>query len=233
MILNKKFRRALLKRFPLHYYRHYNSYSQEGEDLIIKTYFEGNPKYKGFYVDIGAYHPIRFSNTYLLYKKGWKGINIDPTPDSMKIFKLLRKRDINLEFGVGSEKKEMNFYCFNEPALNSFSEKLAKERDGLKNYKIIKTVKVPVFTLEEVLNQYLPDQQSIDLLNIDVEGLDFEVLQSNNWHKFRPKLIVIEEKIDIGNLSQSKIVTYLKGNGYCLSAKTFRTLFFSKIDSTE
>ena len=76
-----------------------HSYSQDGEDMVLRKIFKNQKM--GFYVDIGAHHPKRFSNTHLLYKKGWKGINIDATPGSMKLFNQLCPRDTNLELGVG------------------------------------------------------------------------------------------------------------------------------------
>jgi len=82
------------------------SYSQEGEDLILERFFEGMNT--GFYVDVGAFHPKRFSNTYIFYKKGWHGINIDARPGSMKLFNFVRPRDINLEIPISNEKKRAN-----------------------------------------------------------------------------------------------------------------------------
>lgn len=75
-------------------------YSQEGEDLLLSRIL--GDKKDGFYVDVGAHHPFRFSNTYLLYKQGWRGINIDAMPGSMKLFNRFRPRDINIECGVAS-----------------------------------------------------------------------------------------------------------------------------------
>ena len=86
------------------------SYSQECEDLVLKRIFENKI---GFYVVVGAHHPKLFSNTYLFYKKGWKGINIDALPESMKLFNKMRPRDINIEIGVIEVEDELNYYVFN------------------------------------------------------------------------------------------------------------------------
>src|SRR5437879_2682243 len=98
-------------------------FGQEGEDLILDRLMGGRTK--GFYVDIGAHHPIRFSNTYLFSKRGWHGINVDAEPGSMALFRKMRPRDINIESGVGERAGTMLFYRFNEPALNTFDEKEA------------------------------------------------------------------------------------------------------------
>ncbi|AFZ46692.1 hypothetical protein Cyast_0718 [Cyanobacterium stanieri PCC 7202] len=118
------------------YKYHQLSFSQEGEDRILNRFFERQEK--GFYVDVGAHHPQRFSNTYLFYLKGWRGINIDPLPGSMEKFNQLRSNDINLELAISNQNESLTYYQFNEPALNGFSEDLAKERDGLRGeYRIV------------------------------------------------------------------------------------------------
>ena len=81
------------------------SYSQEGEDIILARIF--GKQQNGFYVDVGAHHPYRFSNTYFFYKRGWKGINIDAMPGSMKIFNKYRPRDKNIEAGISDTKKKI------------------------------------------------------------------------------------------------------------------------------
>jgi len=158
------------------------SYSQEGEDMILRRIFEGQKD--GFYVDVGAHHPKRFSNTYYFYKLGWCGINIDAMPGSMVAFNKSRPRDINLEVPISSNKQILSFFVFNEPALNSFSADLSKEREYLENdYRIVSKIKLETDTLENVLDAYMSPTVTIDFMSIDVEGFDFDVMQSNNWNK--------------------------------------------------
>ena len=107
------------------------SYSQEGEDMILRRLFE--KQQTGFYVDVGAHHPKRFSNTYFFYKKGWRGINIDAMPDSMIPFNKIRPRDINIEKPVSDKKQVLTYYAFNEPALNGFSKELSDTRSNKNN----------------------------------------------------------------------------------------------------
>jgi len=211
--------RLIFKKYSL------SSYSQEGEDLILQRIFEY--KNVGFYIDVGAYHPFRFSNTYLFYLKGWRGINIDPTPGSMKLFNKFRKRDINLEVGISEKEGVLAYYIFNEPALNTFDENLAKKRDGEKGYYIIKELSIKVYPLSKILEEYLPEGQKIDFLTIDVEGKDFEVLKSNDWSRFRPKVVLVEIlSSSIEEVFESPIYIFMKENGYSFFAKTFNTCFF-------
>jgi hypothetical protein len=104
------------------------SYAQEGEDRVLLRLLEPLKK-SGFYVDVGAHHPVRFSNTYFFYLRNWHGINIDPLPGSMALFNRDRPRDINLELAIASEEQTLNYYMCNEPALNTFSPTLATERN--------------------------------------------------------------------------------------------------------
>jgi len=206
------------------------SYSQEGEDMILRRIFD---KVKtGFYVDVGAYHPKKYSNTYYFYKLGWSGINIDAMPGSMKKFNSIRAKDINLEIPIASKKQKLTYYAFNEPALNSFSKELSYERNGKDGYRIIFEKEIETFTLSEVLDKHLPKNiKEINFFSIDVESLDFDVLQSNNWEKYRPLIVLIEDlKFNINKLDTSNIYNYLKERGYDFFAKTVNTHFFKRND---
>ncbi len=195
--------------------------------MILKSFYETRKGYKGFYVDVGAHHPVRYSNTYYFYNKGWKGINIEPTPTAIRPFKILRSRDTNLNIGVATHPGNLTFYCFNEPALNTFSEDVALGVDGKDNkYKITKRVKIEVLPLRDILNTHVPDGVKIDFLTVDVEGLDFDVLKSNDWDKFSPEYLLVEGHIDFEDVFSYDIYQYLKERNYKLVAKTLRTLIF-------
>jgi FkbM family methyltransferase len=206
------------------------SWSQEGEDQILRRIFE--QQLSGFYIDIGAHHPKRFSNTFLFYKRGWCGINIDAMPGSMRPFKKIRGRDINLEIGISSEGGKLDYYIFNEPALNGFSRELSHERDDDNlNYKIQDVVKVKVLPLSSVLDQYLPKGQDIDFMSVDVEGFDFEVLKSNDWSKCRPKFVLVEIlESSLHEIEQSQIGQLMTDAGYVLYAKCMNTVFFQEVN---
>lgn len=202
-----------------------NSYSQEGEDLIIDKLL--GYKTNGFFVDIGAHHPLRFSNTAIFYKRGWNGINIDAMPNSMVEFNLLRKRDINLEIAISNEEETKIFYKFNEPALNTLNKQEALSKNGKNGYKIIDTIEVKTFKLKTILYQYARNNE-IDFISIDTEGNDLNVLKSNDWEMFKPKLILVEElnnnKLD--NFYTSEIAQFLTGKNYSIAAKTINTIIF-------
>jgi FkbM family methyltransferase len=206
------------------------SYSQEGEDLILKRFFGG--QVDGFYVDVGAHHPKRFSNTYLFYRKGWRGINIDAMPGSMVQFDRLRPRDINIEKPVSNKVETLKYYAFNEPALNGFSKEIALLRDDLKNYYIKFTKDIETTTLQQVLDGSMPKQKEIDFLTIDVEGLDMEVLRSIDLQMYTPKMILVEIlKSDYSSIINSEVNKYLTIYDYSIYAKSGNTLFFEKMNN--
>lgn len=201
------------------------SYSQEGEDMILRSVFEG--KAAGFYVDVGAHHPARFSNTYYFYKRGWTGVNIDAMPGSMRLFEKLRPKDTNLEAAISDRKKSLTYYMFNEPALNSFSEDLSAERDRKGNYRITNEIEIETLTLAGVLDTYLSESVEIDFLSVDVEGLELEVLKSNDWSRYKPKIVLIEHLNSyLPDLFNCEVYEFLVSKGYSLFAKTLDTVFY-------
>lgn len=200
------------------------SYSQEGEDMILRRIFDG--KQYGFYVDVGAHHPQRFSNTYFFYLRGWRGINIDAMPGGMDLFNAIRPDDINIEAAIANQRRELTYYMFDEPALNSFDEELSHGRDKTA-YNIIGKKVIVTKTLAEVLDDHLAPNRKIDFLSIDVEGLDLEVLESNNWDRYRPDCILVEcADQDLEEIEKNDVYRYLKERNYVLSAKTTNTFIF-------
>jgi FkbM family methyltransferase len=203
------------------------SFSQEGEDLILERFLGQGED--GFYVDVGAHHPMRFSNTYRLYLRGWRGLNIDANPGSMSMFRRLRPRDINVEVGVSAEKADLIFYVFDEPALNTFDKERAL-RMVSENHSIVREMKIPTRPLRELLEQYLPQGVVLDLLTVDVEGFDYDVLRSNDWNRYAPKFVLVE-CLDIFTLDQAyrdPIAKLLSDHQYAMVAKTVNSILFKR-----
>lgn len=208
------------------YYKYLNiSFSQDGEDLILSQLFYGVSD--GLFVDIGAHHPIHFSNTYKFYLLGWRGLNIDAMPGSMKEFDLIRPEDINLEIGISNDSKSLNFFIFEQSKVNTFSEQMANEH--LNNGGcLLSNVKVPTERIDRILEKNLKENTKIDFLSLDVEGLEFEVLTSNDWVKYRPKVILVESL-----KMKNKILfdDFFETVQYVLIAQTVNNLFYVDMTS--
>lgn len=198
------------------------SYSQNGEDILLSQHIYRNKK-NGFYVDVGAHHPRRFSNTHLLYKQGWSGINIDPVSSMEKIFKE-RVRDVNINFGISDQNGIEKYHVFSEGALNTCDEKIAE-----KCLRKIEVKEIQVFTLRDILEKYALGKK-IDLLSVDAEGGELKILNSNDWIKYSPEIIAIEDHaLDINNPDKSKIYSFLKDKKYEMFSKMNYTSFYRKI----
>ena len=163
------------------------SYAMDGEDIAINLF--NKKKDKGFYVDIGAHHPIQRSNTYLLFEKGWEGINIDVNKFSIDLFNFLRPEDLNLQIAVSDKEGEISlFYQKKFSQLNTTDKGIAKE-----NFQgNFQEKKVKCQTIQNILDNSKYKNKKIDFLNIDVEGAEMKVLNTLNFEIYDPSLICVE-----------------------------------------
>lgn len=201
-------------------------FSQEGEDLVLARLVQGVPP--AYYVDIGAHHPFRFSNTALLHKAGWKGINIDATPGTAAAFRKLRPNDVNLELFIGDGGETKYLHTFNEPALNTASEKVLNDRKLANTpYREMAVLEVQPTPLRSVLDQYLPSDATIGVMSVDVEGAEMGVLRSNDWTKYRPSILLVEQlATDLRQCLDHETTRFLAQWGYDPIAKAYNTTFF-------
>ncbi len=163
------------------------SYAMDGEDIAINDYVE--IKNDGFYLDIGAHHPIQRNNTYLLFKKGWQGINIDVNEFSIDLFNFLRPKDINIQTAISDKPGEITFYYQKDfSQLNTTEKKIAKQ--SFNNHFKEKNIKCE--TINNILERSKFKDRQIDFLNIDIEGAEIKALNSLNFEKYSPKVICIE-----------------------------------------
>ena len=190
------------------------SFSQFGEDLFINEFFKNQKN--GKYVDLGAFHPMRMNNTYLLHKKGWSGTNVDFNEISIDMFNLARKNDNNicclLSDSDNTEKTAYflnNWHSGNTIILHDkFKKVLSKEKKMISR------------TFEKVV------KHDFDFLNIDLEGHDYEVLKTIDLKKYNPKLICIE--ILDENKNGEKIFNYMKKYDFKFTKKCSVSFFFER-----
>jgi FkbM family methyltransferase len=219
-----------------HLYRYFKysrsffpSYGATGEDVLINKIFT---KVKnGFFVDVGALHPINGSLTYNLYKKGWNGVNIDMLEKNLELFKIFRKRDRNKNFAVSSDEGYVNAYIFERGSgLNTLDKNWADEwRDKInKDYSIHKIKKK---TLSQILKN-LNVKKKFELLNIDVEGHEYEVLKGFDFNNFKPIIITVEIHVKkTKEIFETQTYKILYKNKFELISHYHQTSFFKHIDS--
>ena len=195
------------------------SYSLNAVDLIIDYIFKD--KYIGTYVDVGAQHPISNNNTYLLFKRGWNGINIDLDRKNIDLFNLSRPNDINLNYAISDKEGETDFYFYHESSpINTLNKKVKEYQKA----KISEIKKINTFTLNNVFKKINFDK-NIDYLNIDVEGYEDKVLSGFDINKYKPSVVSVEyldlkmKKLEfknnnLNNLLNSNIYKYFNDNNY-------------------
>lgn len=203
------------------------SFGQEGEDLILTRLFDRQTG--GFYVDVGAHHPFRFSNTWLLYRQGWRGINIDAMPGSMAAFRQWRPEDVNLECLVSTDPTPRCFFQYEEPALNTVSEEVVRRREvDSPQYRLVSSITLTARRLADILAEHVPAGRAIDILNVDVEGHDLDVLSSNDWDRFKPRIILVELLgVGLADMQNTPLYQFLTARGYRLLSKMVNSAIFT------
>lgn len=202
-------------------------YSWEGEDVLANKIFKDHLGVdQGFYLDIGAHHPFNLSNTTLLYERGWRGINVDAMPGAMDEFIEARPDDINLEAGVSDKPGALLYSIFKDPGLNGF---LTTDQinhhigrgEALLDQKVIETT-----TINDIIEKHAKGRH-IDLLTIDVEGLDYTILKSLD-DKHRPTMIITETLgfSDIPSIIGSPIYELMLSRDYAFFSRLHFSCFF-------
>ena len=212
------------------------TYSQYGEDACLRGFMDRrcrDREYRGFWVDIGAHHPTRFSNTRMFSELGWRGINVDAMSDAIELFRKRRPNDINVNVGVGSVPGELDYYQFPDHAYNTFVKARVDELAREWGHELVEgrdyhVCKVPVVTLRELLDECLPSGQKIDFLSVDAEGMDLEILKSNDWEKYRPDYVLAEVEGALSDAGGSEMVRFLRAVGYELAGRCFVTAIFKR-----
>ena len=199
------------------------SYSFGGVDLLILNIFKNQKK--GYYLDIGCAHPIKNNNTYLLYKKGWNGVNIDLDKENIDLFNSYRKRDFNVTAAVSDKEGEADLYFYhNKSALNTIS----KENADFQKAKVSKIKKIKTQTINKIIENSPFKDRKIDFLSVDVEGSELSILKNFDFTKYSPKVIVVEyldlslkkleiKNLNIDNIIKSEIYKLIESNNYTLA----------------
>lgn len=212
---------AYLRRRAGIYYR--KSWSQCGEDLILRYLFDLLHIARPSYIDIGAHHPWYYNNTYLFYRQGARGVNVEPDPALYAGLRRWRRRDVNLNTGVGPSEAELEFYLMSNRTLNTFSAAEARKYVEQHGQRIVDTRRIRVETFAQTVDTHMG--RTPDLVSLDVEGLELDILRSIDFSMHRPHVFCIETLSyaagDGSGVKNSEIHALMLENGYLLHADTY------------
>ena len=166
------------------------SYAQNFEDVILERLFTGRKT--GFYVDVGACHPIYDSVTHHFYLKGWSGINVEPQPKLFIELQAVRERDINLQCCVGAQVDTRTFYITRDIGTSTLNQVIAEQYREERS--IDQELTVQLVTLNQIWSEHVGGRQ-VDFMKIDVEGYEREVLSGADFSVVAPSVLVIEATI--------------------------------------
>lgn len=210
------------------------TYSQMGEDRIVYFFFRYMLEREHVsYIDIGANDPVRLNNTYLLYREfsNKHGVLVDANPACVKKLKRKRKKDLVVNYGLSADGKgSLGLYRFKSDTLNTFSEEDALAYEA-KGNKLLDKIDVPMISINELHDQFFDSSEDVDFLSIDIEGMDFDVLKSIQFDRWKPLTVCVESSEYYGDKRADfdEIVCFFKSKGYVILGDTWiNTLFVRK-----
>jgi len=218
MAVGQLFKMFFLKNFLSKiYYNKYSkkSYALSNVDLIINRIFKNINK--GFYIDVDCNNPIKYNNTYLLHKRGWRGINIDANDSCIKLFNQFRKNDYNVRSIISDKEeiKELYFY-HDKSAINTLNKKIVDYRKD-KPKKIIKEKST---TLNKIIEYSPLKMNKFNLLSIDIENHEYEALRNFDFLKYKIDVIVVEHT----DLEQKKLEIYEQSIDSVINSSVYKLL---------
>jgi FkbM family methyltransferase len=210
------------------------TYSQAGEDIIMELILERLCLPEVSYLDIGTNHPKKFNNTYSLYKKGYKGVCVEPNPELAKTIKRSRPRDITLNVGLSSgEEYTADFYVLSTDTLSTFSKEDAEELDKEGTFKIREVVSTPLKNVNNIITENFNGKYP-NIISLDVEGWNEEIIRSFDFAKYKPEIFCIETTYFEPNgkiVRIDGIFDVMKENGYeVFSDNQINTIFVTSIN---
>lgn len=200
------------------------SFAHQGEDRVLEGLLKPRIQDAGFYVEVGCNHPKFFSNTYGLYRKGWRGVCIDANPSHIKHFAWYRPKDHAVCALVAEHRETQAFYLLQNDVLSTSKKEFLEEyrQEGL----AIKEISMQGRTLTEIL-EGAGAPPVFDLLAVDAEEQDLEVLRSLDWGRYRPGWVMVEdETYSIGMEHGNPICQWMEGQGYRLEGFVLKNLYF-------
>jgi FkbM family methyltransferase len=205
------------------------SFAIEAEDLLILRLLQACVKgaaSPGFFVDIGAYRPVRGSNTYLLYQQGWRGVNVEPNPEYIPEFRAIRPEDVTVNTAISDTSRTLLYRRFDNPLLNGFlSDEQVAYTVSHGRARHLGDTPISCLGVKEFLHTYV--KKDTDVLTLDVESHEEAILSAWDWQSYRPKLICIEIHAPTIDAARSHPVTaLLEGKGYRFVSRGWQSACF-------
>jgi hypothetical protein len=206
----------------------YFSYAQAGEDLVVHFLFSHLKIEDMSYLDIGAYDPILINNTYFFYRRGHRGVLVEPNVDMCTKLRAVRPEDTTLEAGIGvSAAREADYYVMSEPSWNTFDEREAEHQVKVTGGRVfVKEVrKLPLLDVNEVMDRHFRGRAPA-FVSIDAEGWHFAILRAIDFARFRPKAICVETLVSGERRSMPEIAAFMESRGYADRGGSFVNTIF-------
>lgn len=206
------------------YARYY--YAQHAEDVILwDLFFAWLKRYPVTYLDVGAYHPVQSSNTYLFYERDCQGVLVEPNPALWELLAKVRPRDVLIRGGIGIDGKdsEADYYVISgDGQLNTFSKEVAERYPprGAGRHTVQKVLRLPLLDINGLMHKHWG--KAPDLLSIDTEGLELPILRSIDWKRYRPGVVCVET----GREANPAMQKLMSAQGYDLRGGTFINMIF-------
>jgi FkbM family methyltransferase len=207
------------------------TYAQLGQDILLHNMMQRRREEAdinaGFYIDIGAYHPTKISNTFHFYQLGWSGLCIDPNPETEAAFKAERPRDKFVRCALSDQNGTLKYWRFRAATQNTCDPKVGERRRRKTPQNFISVDDVPVRTLDSVIKSAKLKQ--IDFLSIDVEGLELQILRGFDLKKHQPVAVVLESMERPLEHGKGKIFQVMSDAGYELVAHTGHDAYYLRV----
>jgi FkbM family methyltransferase len=198
------------------------SYAQAGEDVMVAWLLEHLKIGNVTYLDVGAYEPITLNNTYLFYRRGCRGVLLEPNVTLCEKLRQVRPRDTVLAAGIGvTAAREADYYVMSEPSWNTFSKEQAEQQEKNSKGKVFlkEVIKLPLLNINDVIEEHFP--QAPTFLSIDTEGLDLPILKSLNFTRFHPQVVCVETLSLRSPARAAEVTEFLSSQGYVVAGMTY------------
>ena len=204
------------------------SYSQFGEDITAANLLRNVEA--GFYVDVGAHHPLRHSNTAMFHMQGWQGVNVEPMQQGFRDFLQYRPHAINVRAAIHNKADSVTLYKFRGGLSNTIMEERAK--DLRKSKEVVGEEAVPALSLNDVFDRHVPHGVRVNYLSVDIEGYDTEAIVAFDLGRHRPDVICTEiHRPDMLALGEDAAVRFMAEHGYQLYAINVYSFTFVNIEA--